>query len=618
MGRYGLTRRRFVASSAVGLAALGLGLGASTREAGAATSADVLVVGGGVGGVGAALGALRLDRTVILTAETDWIGGQLTAQAVPPDENPWIESTGCTATYRDFRNRVRQYYRANYPLRRGPSGYPYLNPGAGNVSALCHEAPVALAVITEMLRPYVASGKLTIYLRHQPQRTVLNTAKDRITSVVFTDLVGGASVELAAPYVLDATELGDLLELAEVEHVTGAESQNDQPINFKEKHALTGEAQPLAQQAISWCYALEYIEGSDFTINKPPRYDFWKTYVPSFWTGPLLSWTDIHPETLQPRTRNLFDGDPNDQYGDDLWRYRRIFWHTQCLTGVYPSDFTLVNWPQIDYWIDPDTRRGAPLVGPGVTPTARAKALQEARSLSLSMLYWAQTEAPRRGGGYGYRGIRLRPDLVGTAANDGLAKSPYIRESRRIKSKFTIYERYVGVDERRERGLSASAEPFADSVGIGYYRIDLHPSTGYTDYVNPTRPRTFDGRTYVDVPSYRFQIPLGALIPIRMINLLPAAKNIGTTHITNGCYRLHPVEWNIGEAAGALAAYCVAKSNAATTVRPADVWGTGNPTSGSLLADFQNELRNRLGILTQWPAVLPQEYPDGRPYGGGG
>ena len=40
-------------------------------------------------------------------------------------------------------------------------------------------------------------------------------------------------------------------------------------------------------------------------------------------------------------------------------------------------------------------------------------------------------------------------------------------------------------------------------------------------------------------------------------NLLPAAKNIGTTHITNGCYRLHPVEWNIGEVAGALAANCL-------------------------------------------------------------
>jgi hypothetical protein len=54
-----------------------------------------------------------------------------------------------------------------------------------------------------------------------------------------------------------------------------------------------------------------------------------------------------------------------------------------------------------------------------------------------------------------------------------------------------------------------------------------------------------------------FQIPLGALLPLRPTNLIAAAKNIGTTHITNGSYRLHPVEWNIGESAGLLAAFCL-------------------------------------------------------------
>ena len=68
---------------------------------------DILIVGGGLGGVAAALAALRLGRRVILTEETDWIGGQLTAQGVPPDENPWIdrECTGCTASYRRLRRR---------------------------------------------------------------------------------------------------------------------------------------------------------------------------------------------------------------------------------------------------------------------------------------------------------------------------------------------------------------------------------------------------------------------------------------------------------------------------------------------------------------------------------
>ena len=68
------------------------------------------------------------------------------------------------------------------------------------------------------------------------------------------------------------------------------------------------------------------------------------------------------------------------------------------------------------------------------------------------------------------------------------------------------------------------------------YRIDLHPSTG--------------GDNYIDVASCPFEIPLGALLPQRVTNLIPAGKTIGTTHITNGCYRLHPVEWNIGEVAG--------------------------------------------------------------------
>src|SRR5207302_1674111 len=61
----------------------------------------------------------------------------------------------------------------------------------------------------------------------------------------------------------------------------------------------------------------------------------------------------------------------------------------------------------------------------------------------------------------------------------------------------------------------------------------------------------------VSVPTRPFQIPLGALVPVAMANLLPAAKNIGTTHITNGAYRLHPVEWAVGEASAALAVFCL-------------------------------------------------------------
>jgi len=149
-----------------------------------------------------------------------------------------------------------------------------------------------------------------------------------------------------------------------------------------------------------------------------------------------------------------------------------------------------------------------------------------------------------------------------------------VREARRIQAEFTVLEQHVGVEQR---GKLVGAERFDDSVGTGSYRIDLHPSTA--------------PRNYVDISSYPFQIPLGALLPVRVENLLPACKNLGVTHITNGCYRLHPVEWNIGEAAGALAAYCLEKNLAPRQVR----------TEQQHMADFQDMLVRVLGFVLEWP-----------------
>jgi hypothetical protein len=161
---------------------------------------------------------------------------------------------------------------------------------------------------------------------------------------------------------------------------------------------------------------------------------------------------------------------------------------------------------------------------------------------------------------------------------DGMAKYPYIRESRRIKAKFTVLEEHVGAENRKlvageKEGLKAA--DFFDSVGIGYYHIDLHPSTG--------------GNNYIDFPSLPFQIPLGALLPQRMNNLLPANKNIGTTHITNGCYRLHPVEWSIGEAVGMLISFANKKQVPCGAVRE----------NRELLSEYQSMLHSQ-GVETKW------------------
>ena len=76
---------------------------------------DVVIFGGSLGGTLAAYSAAKSGKSVGLFEKTEWIGGQLTSQAVPPDEHKWIEETGCSATYRAYRNAVRNYYR-NHPM----------------------------------------------------------------------------------------------------------------------------------------------------------------------------------------------------------------------------------------------------------------------------------------------------------------------------------------------------------------------------------------------------------------------------------------------------------------------------------------------------------------------
>lgn len=529
---------------------------------------DVAIIGGGLGGVAAALAAVRNGQRVVLTEETDWLGGQVTSQAVPPDEHAWIESFGCTRSYRAYRNAVREYYRRHYPLADATRALAILNLGEAGVSRLAHEPRVSVAVLESMLASYVSSGRLMVLLRHMP--TGADVEKDVVRSVTIKSLESARERVIQSRYFLDATEFGDLLPLTRTEYVTGFESRKQ----TGELHAPDVE-QPLNMQAVTVCFAMDYLPGEDHTIEKPEEYEFWRTYVPRLepaWPGKLLAWEQPDPRTLESRPVTF---DPEAAAGVagqlNFWIYRRILSKRQFQPGTFPSDITLVNWPMNDYFLGPLFE---------VAPAEAARNRQRAKQLSLSLLYWLQTEAPRADGGTGWRGLRLRHDVVGTV--DGLAKYPYIRESRRIRAEFTVLEHHVGTEARAQllgkRPDEVTADVFPDSVGVGSYRIDLHMSTG--------------GDNYIDISSLPFQIPLGALIPRRVENLLAACKNIGVTHITNGCYRLHPVEWNVGEAAGSLAAEAIRIKTSPRHIR-------GNARR---LGEFQTRLQQQ-GIEIAWPKI---------------
>lgn len=320
------------------------------------------------------------------------------------------------------------------------------------------------------------------------------------------------------------------------------------------------------------CFAMDYLPGEHHVIEQPRDYNFWRNHIPPLtpaWSGKLLDLNYSSPSTLQPKALGFHPEGVSTGAQLNLWNYRRIINRNNFTPGFYPGDISLVNWPQNDYMLG------------NIVDVSRKEFdthVNRAKQLSLSLLYWLQTEAPRPDGGKGWPGLRLRKDIMGTA--DGLAKYPYVRESRRIKALFTITEAHVGKEQSAANPApkcNGGAVAFDDSVGIGYYHIDLHPSS--------------NGDNYIDFPSVPFQIPLGALIPFATENLLPACKNIGTTHITNGCYRLHPVEWSIGEAVGCLAAFVRQKD-----LKPRDV-----RENKGLLREFQEFIRSQ-GIETDWPA----------------
>jgi hypothetical protein len=490
---------------------------------------EVLVVGGGTGGVAAALAAARAGRTVCLLEETDWIGGQLTAQGVSAlDEHEHIERFGGTRTYYALREAIRDHYR-----RRSPAlaAQPQPNPGACWVTRLAFEPRVALGILESWIEPFVATGRLRLYRR--TKATAVETVSDRITRLHAVHLDERRWWTFHPDVVIDATELGDVLPLAGAEHRLGAESR----AQTGEPHAQPHEPKAHCVQSFTYTFVLERAPaGRRSVIARPEKYEHYRDGQP-YTLRIFVHGGEIYGEETRWLDYRVFERAAGTKGG--LWTYRRLV-DRSLFPGGYDADLSLINWPGNDY------RDVSILDRP---PLEQARALQDAKRVSLGFLYWLQTEAPGSGpeGPRGVPELRLRPDVLG--ADDGLAKFPYIREARRLQALTTVLEQDVSAEHQP----GARARHFADSVGVGWYPIDIHRA-GADDVGLSCRTRPF-------------QIPMGALIPIRLRNLLAGAKNLGVTHITNGCYRLHPVEWNTGEAAGSLAAFALE-----TKRDPADVW----------------------------------------------
>ena len=509
---------------------------------------EVLVAGAGAGGVAAALVLAERSHRVCLTEETDWIGGQLTSSGVPAlDEHKFIEISGGTRSYYALREGIRNWYKRTQKLTPEAMARENFNPGACYVSSLCYEPKAALAVLNQMLAPHAARIQRLMRTRVFE----LTREGDRITSALAYRFDQREVVRLQFGFVLDATEMGDLLPLAGVPYVVGSEAKND----TNEPNA-PDKTNPACVQSFTYTFALEKRPDAERHRGvEPPQYQFIRDHQP-------FSLTMNYPAEFGWRgsfTYKAFGEDapiPNNMSPAPFFAWRRLIAGRNF--GVPRNDVALMNWPRQDYHDENLLDQ---------TPRETARILQAAKRVAAAFLYWVQTDMPRDdGAGKGYPNLMPRKDVMGSP--DGFSKFPYIREGRRLKTRERVLQQDIVMDDPAQ----ARARWFDDSVGIGFYMVDIHPC-GANER----------GRMMMPKP---FQVPMAALIPEGVVNLLAAGKNLGVTHLTNGAFRLHPIEWNIGESAGVMASLSLK--------------GASRPTARQV----QRELVQR-GVAPVWFDDLP-------------
>ena len=573
---------------------------------------ELLVIGGGLAGSATAYEALLKGRTVCITEITDWVGGQISSQ-------------GTSALDERGTQRSLLFYPRGYlKLReRIEEKYGKLNPGTCWVSVSCFMPYDGHGILFQMLEDAAkkGGGKLkwfpntvikeldisnnqinkAIAIQHQPAANTPPINTEALSQIIedayayqnstrfdktiiqfvpqpFPNKTGGADW-----YVVEATETGEIIALADVPYRLGIDPQTylnpSSPVETRD---------PYCTQGFTYTFAMEATETPQTHIEPP----FYSQYVP-YYSYELSRLANFH---LVFSYRQIWSMKPDEPQPSN---YRK--------RTIYPGDISMQNWTwgndyrpgnQEDNLIY--TRGQLQATGQlqpgGWMGGLRTETLHRGEENALGYFYWLVEGTTDSQLGEGvkqkYPNHRLLSGLdapMGTA--HGLSKYPYIRESRRIIGRvgktqpkgFTVaevdiakknfrddfYQQNLAPDEFNylwgivggfvpkdsqinsiqeipERGR---ATIFPDSVGIGHYAIDFHPCMTKTPPEAPGNSER-NGIRKGQGAAYPFQIPLRAMIPQKIDNLLVAGKSIATSYIAAAAYRVHSFEWSVGAATG--------------------------------------------------------------------
>ncbi len=530
---------------------------------------EVVVVGGSLGGLAATYHAMKLGVKTCMIELTPMIGGQITAQGVSAiDESTWMRKHNA---FSESWTHLKKVIGLQAAL---PPSLMYLKPNAlvkdTNgcwVGKLCFlptagaSAAIALLEEAKKLSPSSQWGTEIAFkgADFNPEGnliTAIHAVRRKPRDRNYLPM-GRLSRELRSWYawepdqvfekqairlqplagrqmiVIDATDTGELVGWAGLPFRVGSESRK----TTGEVNAVSDNSDCTQAFTFPFILSLSNDEGRSLKklkLNKPG-----------------------YSRKEHERSYNL--GRFPMFVGNSLFNYRRVFSMEKSdpFTAVPDKgDMTIINWNQGNDWgvMDPPlimTNTKIRVLGQRQNWLGGLDldSLKEAENHALLFSEWllskqATSEFPLR---------HMAGKGTGMPTESGLSMYPYIREGRRIlgrpaygQSQFLIREQDI---HRGQRGRDFSRS----AIALTHYAIDMHGCR----YRNGEPSGSASSAPTKEDNIRPIEIPLEALIPQKIDNLLIGGKAIAVTHIVNAATRIHVGEWKVGSAAGAIAAWVI-------------------------------------------------------------
>jgi hypothetical protein len=491
-----------------------------TISAGSLTSAvhdvDIVVYGATPGGIGTAITAARMGRTVALVEPQNHVGG-MTASGL--SHSDVITRAAIGGLYREFAAKVYRYYTEKYGA------------GSENVklsdSGYSCEPGVAERILEDMI---AAEPRIRLFIGYTLEE-VSRTGR-RLVSIEVRQTSSGRTESFRAPIFVDASYEGDLAAAAGATSRIGRESRAE----FNELHAgviyvdprthailagTTGQGDRRVQ-AYTFRLCLSVDPANSYIPQGPPpgyRRELYLPYIDEWKAGRMGDAKTDRPGAGTVLRAFTLTPIPNRKYDANSW----------ALALTYPFAEESEHYPD-------------------GSAELRQTIKNKIQNLTLGLLWFIQhdPDVPADQRQLANRFQLARDEFPD---NNHFPWQLYVREAGRIIGQYTLTENDV-------MPLSPDGRPpiHADAIAAGEYPIDSMPMRkrqpgdsivleGYLGMMRDiTRP---------------YQIPYGIIVPRDVEGLLvPVAAS--TTHLAFSSIRLEPTWMAMGQAAGIAAHLAIA------------------------------------------------------------